>query len=131
MRNRCNNPKNRSFENYGGRGVTVCERWSDFANFLADMGQRPSPKHTIERNDNDRGYEPENCCWAVPEKQANNKRNNRVLEYRGRAMTLAMWAREVGMSADALERRLNLLKWSIEKSLETPVRGWGPGHPKS
>ena len=131
MKNRCENPRNRSFPGYGGRGITVCERWQDFANFLVDMGERPSPRHTIERKDNERGYEPGNCCWATPERQANNKRNNRVIEHAGRAMTMAAWAREIGLSADALERRLNLLKWPIKKAIETPARGWGPGHPRS
>lgn len=74
MRQRCNNPKSPDFENYGGRGITVCERWQDFAAFMADMGERPSPAHTLERENNDKGYGPDNCIWATRDIQARNRR---------------------------------------------------------
>ena len=73
---RCTNPKNVSFNNYGGRGITVCERWLKFENFLADMGRRPSAKHSLDRYpDNDGNYEPSNCRWATAKQQAHNSRN--------------------------------------------------------
>jgi hypothetical protein len=75
LRSRCNNPKVKQYDDYGGRGISVCERWDDYANFLADMGRRPSPAHSIDRRDNDGNYEPSNCRWATKEEQMQNRRH--------------------------------------------------------
>ena len=82
MKQRCTNPNNRQYEEYGGRGITVCKRWLIFANFFEDMGEKPEGL-SIERPDNDKGYSPGNCVWADRKTQNSNKRNNRWLEANG------------------------------------------------
>jgi hypothetical protein len=75
MRRRCTDPKDKRFKDYGGRGITVCDRWSSFAKFLEDMGKRPSPELTLDRENNDQGYSLENCRWATQSEQAMNRRS--------------------------------------------------------
>jgi hypothetical protein len=86
MKVRCLNPDNDQYFRYGGRGITICERWMKFENFYADMGPRPSSKHTIERVDNDGDYEPSNCIWATRTEQSNNRSNTVFVTYRGTRM---------------------------------------------
>jgi len=94
MKQRCNNPNNSKYYAYGGRGITLCERWSNFENFLNDMGEPPTEKHSIDRIDNDGNYEPSNCRWAEIHIQANNTRNNLFIEYQGKVKTLSQWCLE-------------------------------------
>lgn len=116
MLNRCRSSASKQFSDYGGRGISVCDRWSDFANFLADMGRRPSSNHTIERQNNDRGYEPGNCVWATKVEQARNKRSNVMVEYRGVKMSLAAAAEQAGIKQNTVTVRLRR-GWTVERAL--------------
>jgi hypothetical protein len=122
MKRRCNNPLDEAYGIYGGRGITVCDRWQDsFANFFADMGKRPSRKHSLDRKDNDLGYTPDNCRWATPEQQNNNRRQNRLITLNGKTQTLTVWANELGLPPNLVFARIDN-GWSAERSLTTPVR---------
>lgn len=105
MRSRCYNPNNTEFHNYGGRGITVCEKWASFAQFFADMGDRPEGL-TIERRDVNCDYEPNNCEWATPEVQSNNKRNTVRLTINGETKSLAMWCKHYGVEQSKAGYRL-------------------------
>lgn len=95
---RCTNRSGKNWRNYGGRGITVCERWLKFENFLADMGRRPSARHSIDRIDNDGHYEPGNCRWTTTRVQGRNRRTNVLYAYAGRTMPLCDWADESGIN---------------------------------
>lgn len=117
---RCRNPKNVSYPDYGGRGIKVCDRWADsFENFLADMGEPPSPEHSIDRIDYNGNYEPGNCRWEVKIVQMNNKRSNRRITFGGRTQTLAEWAREKSLLPDTISNRIKA-GWSVESAVNTP-----------
>lgn len=123
MKTRCSRSTDPGYKNYGGRGITVCDRWLEsFENFLADMGEPPTPKHSLERVDNDSGYSKENCKWATRAEQLRNKRTNRWISYRGRTMCLEDWAREVGITNHGLAGRIDKSGWSIERALTTPPK---------
>lgn len=123
MRLRCNNPHNISYPNYGGRGIEVCDRWqNDFAAFLKDVGERPSPEYTLERIDNNKNYGPDNCRWATWEEQGRNKRNNHYLTHNQETLTVADWAKRISVPQTVLRRRINQLKWSVEKALTFPYK---------
>lgn len=95
---RCHKPKLKNFKYYGGRGIKVCPRWTDFETFLSDMGFRPSPGHSIDRKDVNGDYEPSNCRWATRREQSINKRNTISVELDGRKLCLADWCRETNVS---------------------------------
>lgn len=121
MIQRCHNPKNAAAKNYLERGIIVCDRWRySFENFYADMGERTSPKHSLERINNDGNYEPENCKWATKIEQTNNTRQNRILEYRGVKYNTTQLATFTGVPYKRLEYRLRC-GWSVEKAVNEPV----------
>jgi hypothetical protein len=106
MVERCTSQRHHAWENYGGRGITVCARWRSFENFVADMGERP-PRTSLDRIDNDRGYEPSNCRWASAPEQRRNTRQNVYLEHAGLRMTQTDWAARLGITKQALRGRLS------------------------
>lgn len=112
---RCENPDNEAFKDYGGRGISVCEEWHDFNVFYRDMGD-PPPKMTIERKDNSLGYSKDNCHWATRRIQANNRRSNKHITFRGKTMTQAEWERELGLRPGRIYDRL-YKGWSLERAL--------------
>lgn len=114
MLNRCRNSKMSQYKNYGGRGITVDERWEKFENFLADMGEAP-PNTSIDRKDNNGNYCKENCRWATRHQQSRNKSNNRVIEFNGVAKCLKDWASDLGINQSSLRERLD--RWSLDKAL--------------
>ena len=132
---RCTNPSAKDFPRYGGAGVTVCDRWrygdgehSGLELFIADVGPRPSRAHSVERVDNSRGYEPSNVRWATAVEQQNNKKNNRIVFYRGTKMTAAQ-AWRTGGSVVSRETVVSRLKsgWDVASAVETPPKWRGGG----
>lgn len=121
MLSRCYNQNRRAYPDYGGRGIVVCQRWHVFENFLADIGERPSPNHSIDRLNNDGNYEPANCVWATRPEQMRNTRSNRLLTFGGKTMCLTQWANETGIPYKTLHARL-ASGWSDEKAVTTPLR---------
>ena len=105
---RCYNPRNRAYRLYGGRGIVVCDRWRhDAAAFVADMGPRPSTRHSVDRIDNDGPYSPENCRWATYLEQGQNTTRSRKITHDGETLTAAAWARRLGVTWGAVEQRLS------------------------
>lgn len=117
---RCENPKRKDFASYGGRGIKVCARWrSSFGAFLADIGTRPSPQHSIDREDNDGNYEPDNVSWATKRQQGENRRTTTAYTHRGKTQSLKQWSRDLGIPIATLWSRIES-GWPIGKALETP-----------
>lgn len=122
MNQRCNNPNNKQWKNYGGRGIKICKRWKNFRSFLKDMGERPTKNHSIDRIDNDDDYYKKNCQWATIKQQNRNSRNNRLETYNNKTRCLIEWAEEYKIPYRVLWNRLYKLDWSMEKAFMTPVK---------
>lgn len=106
MRERCNYDKHVEYGRYGGRGITVCQRWDSFANFLADMGRRPPGAYSIDRIDSNGHYAPANCRWATPIEQARNKRTSIILTLNGETHHVLDWAKKLNLSLNTIRKRL-------------------------
>lgn len=124
MHNRCKGTIKKSRKHYFDRGIKVCDRWNSFKNFYADMGQRPSPKHTVERIDNNGNYEPGNCRWATRAEQSLNTSVNRRISFDGQSLTAGEWAAQIGIKRQTIVQRLRR-GWSIERTLTTPLMDRG------
>ena len=121
MIQRCHNPRDAAYHNYGGRGIIVCDRWRDsFLLFVHDMGLRPTPQHTIERTNNALSYTPENTVWATRLAQARNKRTTRLLTLNGTTQPLTVWAEQLHLKPQRIHSRLHR-GWSVERALTTPM----------
>jgi len=118
MLKRCEDPTNRNYPRYGGRGISVCERWKNIENFMYDMGQCPDG-HTLERIDVNGDYTPENCKWATIREQNRNRTSSIWLTYNNQTKLQSEWAKEIGITQAALKNRLDT-GWTLEEALSAP-----------
>lgn len=126
MNQRCYEPSLDAYPWYGGKGITVCDRWrNSFETFLSDMGVKPSPRHTIDRIDVTGHYEPSNCRWTDAKSQAINRTSTRWVSFGNSTRNMSEWAKLVGLSTAAIRYRLRH-GWSLEDALFTPAGNTGP-----
>jgi hypothetical protein len=124
MKNRCYNKTNDHFHRYGGRGISVCDQWTNsFIKFLADMGEKPSSSFSIDRIDNNGNYTPENCRWATVEQQQNNRRDSKFITHNGKQLTHAQWSRKIGGNKTLVHTRIKR-GWTEERAVTEPARPW-------
>jgi len=122
MKSRCTNPKSTGYQNYGGRGIKVCDRWSiSFENFLEDMGLMPGPAFTLDRIDVNDDYKPENCRWLSKKDQSRNTRRTLFIEHEGERMSAVEWSERLGINYYTIKARIRY-GWSIERVLTERVR---------
>ena len=128
MKERCYYTKHKHYSDYGGRGISICDEWMDYTCFAKWAFRNGySDNLTIDRIDVNGDYEPSNCRWIPMKEQQNNKRNNRIIEYKGKRYTLTQLAEKIGINKTTLRERLNA-GWSVDDAVERPVRkrtkGW-------
>ncbi len=123
MRQRCLNPNSKPYQNYGGRGIRICERWESFEAVLSDVGLRPTPAHTLERKNNEGNYEPDNVCWATRAQQLRNTRRNIFLTHNGETLCLKDWAIKLGCHPTTLLYRLKTV--AADQVLAIPIGNVG------
>ena len=124
IRKRCNNPNEKAYKNYGGRGIKLCDEWNNYENFrewALSHGYRDDL--TIDRIDVNGNYKPSNCRWATMKEQARNKQNTIYISYKGLTKTLVEWAEDIGINETTLRHRILDYKWSVEKSFTSPTIG--------
>lgn len=122
MMQRCTNPKTTNYANYGGRGISVCEEWRSFDIFYRDMGTRPSLAHSLERRNNEAGYNKSNCYWATAKQQSRNMRRNVIIEFGGRSMCVAEAAERACLPYSAVYQRLFVYGWDVRRALTAPIQ---------
>jgi hypothetical protein len=122
MRERCMNPRNIGWSNYGGRGIRVCDQWSDFSVFYSDMGDVPDGK-TLDRIDNNGDYSPDNCRWATPKEQGCNRRSNLLLTAFGETKSAFEWTQDLRCTVpySGLIKRIQY-GWSHQEAVSSPPR---------
>jgi len=118
MKVRCTRPQDKQFKDYGGRGISVCNRWLSFVNFLADMGERPEGM-TLDRINVNGNYEPSNCRWADAKTQGRNRTDNHIVVYQGQTMPLVQACEISGIKYDVAKDRLNRYGWTPERTFST------------
>lgn len=121
MKRRCLNKNEKSYSNYGGRGITICDKWLGFRGFYEDMGKSFIAGMSLERIDNNGNYYKENCKWIPMSEQAGNKRSVKLYEYGGRTMSIPEWSKVSGIKYFTLFARIKKYKWSLEEALNTPI----------
>jgi hypothetical protein len=120
-RTRCNNPRSKDWPRYGERGIKMCRRWDKFENFYADMGPKPSPRHSIERRDNSKGYSKSNCYWVTPAEQQHNTRYAVLITWNDLTLCIAEWARKTGLGHECIRQRYHR-GWDPARIFTTPGR---------
>lgn len=124
MKNRCYNKNHDDYNNYGARGIYVCNEWiNSFEKFYTDMGKRPSKNHSVERKNNDGPYSRDNCKWATRQEQGKNVRSNRNLTFNGKSQCMSSWANELNIPITTLKKRIQY-GWTVERALTQKIR-WG------
>lgn len=121
---RCYRKTSDRFIRYGGRGITVCDRWlneNGFKNFLEDMGEKPSKDHSLGRIDNDANYTPENCRWETAKQQRSNRSDNHLITFRGETLPAFQWAKKTGIPSNVIRPRILKYGWTVERALTTPI----------
>jgi hypothetical protein len=124
MISRCCNENNQYYYNYGGRGIKVCDRWSEVENFIEDMGLRLGKNYELDRIENNGNYEPGNCRWTTRIVNMRNKRTNLVIEFNGESKTASEWSEVTGIACNVIANRISRYGWSVEKALTEPARAY-------